>query len=205
MAPQLYQYLEADTLYDVCAVEALAAQITDHPWITGQLISVVLDPPDGIDITFAAALSVLEKGRLDGIVAGHDGVKVARLASRGVVGLEFALAVGAVLAVIDGFAIDPRELAGVVSRLTVRLSGEWKTTGAGAELQVSESTDAGDEYKFAANIALPDTAGIWDSFTVDSDVDLREGDPPNFYRLLGKQGAATAASIRFCELALIWV
>lgn len=208
MAEKTYSYLITDTLLDTVAFGGLAGEINIHPWITVALISVApTDPVGGIDITFAVALSDLEKSRLDGMVAGHMGVdlKLKRLASRAVVGLELSLNNGS-FAPIDGFVIDPLELTGTVSRLKIRLSGEWKADGSGAQLQVIETADASDEDKFAAPIDVADTAGAWAFFTVDSDVALREpGATPNRYRLDGKRSGGTASSIRYCELALIWV
>ncbi len=200
-----YDYPVTDTLYDTCAVGKLAADITTHPWITETLISVTMPDVNTIRIRFAAALSTLEESRVDGMVAGHDGVDVmiTRTMSRAMIGLDRALTVG--WATLNGFAIDPLELTGTVSRLVARLSGEWKASSLGAELQISETTDAGDEDKFAAPIPIPDTGGVWQTFAVDSDVALREGAPPNIYRLLGRRAGAGATTIRYCELALIWV
>ncbi len=208
MAEKVYSYLETDTLFDTVAIGALAAEITMHPFITVALVSVVAtQQPDGMDITMADELNALEKGRLDGVVAGHAGtdLKFKRLASRGVVGLEQSLNNGP-FAPIDGFVIDPLELTGTVSRLKIRLSGEWKANGSGAQLQVIETADASNQDKFAAPINVADTAGAWAFFTVDSDVALRvPGAAPNRYRLDGKRSGGTAASLRYCELALIWV
>ncbi|HEU01858.1 hypothetical protein LCGC14_0605650 [marine sediment metagenome] len=207
MAQTVYDYLRTDTLYDTVAVGKLAADITTHPWITETLISVTMPDPDSIAIKFANALSALEKARVDGMVAGHEGtdLKFKRLASRGVAGLEVSLNDGP-MAPIDGFVIDPLELTGTVARLKVRLSGEWKAVGAGAQLQVIETADASNEDKFSAPIAVADTGGAWAFFTVDSDVALRDpGAAPNRYRLDGKRSGGTAASIRYCELALVWV
>ena len=208
MAQKVYSYLETDTLFDTCAIGALAAEITMHPFITVALVSVVeTQNPAGMDVTMADALSDLEKGRLDGIVAGHAGVdlKFKRLASRGVVGLEISLNNGP-FAPIDGFVIDPLELTGTVSRLKIRLSGEWKANGSGAQLQVIETADGSNHDKFAAPIPVTNTAGAWAFFSVDSDVALREpGASANRYRLDGKRSGGTAASLRYCELSLIWV
>ena len=206
MAQKLYNYLITDTLLDTVAFGGLAGEIEIHPWITVALISVLpTDPVGGIDITMAAALSDLEKSRLDGLVAGHMGVDVkkTRLMSRPVVGLEVVLP--GPWTTLDGFAIDPLELTGTVSRLVARVSGELNTNGDGAELQVIETTDAGAEDKFAAPIALPNTGGAWATFTFDSDVLLREGTPPNVYEFRGRRDGAGSASLRYCELALIWV
>lgn len=205
MAETNYDYPVTDTLYDTCAEGKLAADITIHPWITETLISVTMPDVNTIRIKFAAALDALEKSRVDGMVVGHEGidVKIMRMSSRCARGVELALPVNWL--VIDGFAIDPLELTGTVGRLVARLSGEWKCGGTGAELQVSESTDAGDEDKFAVPIPIPDTSNIWKTFAVDSDVVLRTGVPPNVYRLLGRRAGAGATSIRYCELALIWV
>lgn len=208
MADKVYNYLETDTLFGTVAIGGLAAEITMHPWITVALVSVVATSgPAGMDVTMADELTDLEKGRLDGIVAGHAGVdlKFKRLASRAVVGLEVSLNNGP-FAPLDGFVIDPRELTGTVSRLKIRLSGEWKANGAGAQLQVIETADGNNQNKFAAAIPITDTGGAWAFFTVDSDVVLRvPGVAPNRYRLDGKRSGGTAASIRYCELALIWV
>lgn len=208
MAQKVYNYLLTDTLFGLCAIGKLAAEITIHPYITVALVSVVeTQSPDGMDVTMADELNDLEKGRLDGIVAGHAGtdLKFKRLASRGVVGLEESLNNGS-FAPLDGFVIDPLELTGTVSRLKIRLSGEWKANGSGAELQVIETADASNQNKFAAPIPVTDTSGAWAFFTVDSDVALREpGAMPNRYRLDGKRSGGTAASVRYCELALIWV
>lgn len=208
MAETVYDYLETDTLFNTVAIGGLRAEIALHPWITVALVSVVATSnPAGMAVTMADELSDLEKGRLDGIVAGHAGVdiKFKRLASRGVVGLEVSLNNGQ-FAPLDGFVIDPLELTGTVSRLKIRLSGDWKANGAGAELQVIETADANNENKFAAAIPVPDTDGAWSTFTVDSDVALRvPGAVPNRYRLDGKRSGGTAASVRYCELALIWV
>lgn len=208
MAEKVYNYLVTDTLFDTVAIGGLAAEITMHPFITEALVSVVpTSNPPGMAVTMAAELTELEKGRLDGIVAGHAGVdlKFKRLASRAVVGLEVGLNNGP-FAPLDGFVIDPRELTGTVSRLKIRLSGEWKSNGAGAQLQVIETADASNQDKFAAPIPITDTSGAWEFFTVDSDVALRvPGATPNRYRLDGKRSGGTAASLRYCELALIWV
>ena len=208
MANKIYSYLETDTLFDTVAIGGLASEIAMHPFITVALVSVVeTDPPPGMDITMADELSDLQKGRLDGIVAGHAGtdLKFKRLASRGVVGLEVSLNNGP-FAPIDGFVIDPLELTGTVGRLKIRLSGDWKANGSGAQLQVVETADGNNENKFAAAIDIADTSGAWSTFTVDSDVALRvPGAAPNRYRLDGKRPGGTAASLRYCELSLIWV
>ena len=208
MAETVYDYMRTDTLYGTCAVGKLAADITTHPWITETLISVTMPDADNIAIKFTNALSTVEKARVDGMVVGHEGtdLKFKRLASRGVAGLEVSLNDGS-FAPIDGFVIDPLELTNTVARLKVRLSGEWKANGAGASLQVIETVGGGgNENKFAAAIAVTDTGGAWAVFTVDSDVALRApGAAPNRYRLDGKRSGGTAASIRYCELALIWV
>lgn len=202
MAETLYEWLITDTLYDSVAVDRLANDITDHPWITETLVSVVLNGQK-IEIRFVAELSDIEESRVDGMVCGHNGVAVQMIMSRPVVGLEVAL-VGA-WATLDGFAFAPASVTATVARLVARLSGEYKAVDAGAELQVVETTDAGDEDKFASDVEIPDTQGVWQTFQVDSDVDLREGTPPNVYRLLGRRDVATSASVRYCELALIWV
>lgn len=202
MAETLYRYLVTDTLYDSLAADRLAADITDHPWITGQLVSVVLNGQN-IDITFAAALTAIEESRVRGMVCGHDGVAVKMIMSRGVVGLEHSLTPG--WDVVDGFAIDLPSITATVGRLVLRLSGEWKAGSAGAQLQVTEAAGASDQDKFAAPIDVPDTGGTWTAFQVESDVALLEGAGPNVYRLLEQRGGATAPSIRYCELALLWV
>lgn len=199
-----------DTLFGIVSKNALQIAIGMFPNEIGDAVVAIDEGNDEIKVTTPDVLDdALGVPILSSIVTAHDGIDILRriLWSRKVAGLEVEItSAEPAWEVIDGVRLTIGSFTGTPARVKMRISGEWRSERINSEVQIVETTSAGDEDKYATALVIPDTSGAWVKFEADTDVDLRSDILGNLYTILGRRAQNQAKTfIRYCNLSLIWV
>jgi hypothetical protein len=155
-------------------------------------------------VAFPAVLSPNDKLLLDQFMADKGWDFYAELpvvatfhASTKLVESEAAL--GADWTPLGGVVTDPHTFAKNVDKVFASLVGGVRTTGLGAELRMVQIA-AGVETVLGT-VALPDTLSSWATFQGYTNIPPSGG--LNTYRVEGRSGSASSASVRFISATLL--
>lgn len=208
------------TVYNYTISTAFPNQKVDIPSLTSEIetalplpapqidlaaggIGVNVTALDNCDIWFDAALDVAQEATLDGVVAAHSGFgTVATLiATEGIAGYPPTAVVGAGWVTMSMTVTTPRFFA-PVAEILGRVLGQVMTDGLGAQWKITQETSLGVKTDMSPIEALPDTAGVFETVRIDSDVTPDDGSW-NIYRLEINKNAVANVELQGMTFSMI--
>ncbi len=99
---------------------------------------------------------------------------------------------------IGGTVSNPSKVFPDLTSVRARVVGMVKSTGTGGELKLVEEDFTTPVDLNATPFAVPDTAGAWQTFSFDTDVQCRAS--RNLYCLMGRLNGATAIELKYVQV-----
>ncbi len=165
-------------------------------------------PSRKVHCDFAGTLTGQEITALDALRTAHQGVFTKIVFHNNLLLLRssFVITSDAPWEAVAGFVTKPSFFIPGISACSLRISADVKTTGATAQLQVTEDDRGAGSPPAIVNltstpVVLPSTASNWQTIEFDTDVAPRAF--KSVYCLEGRLNGATAAEIRFCSVSVL--
>ena len=161
--------------------------------------------PNLLDIYMADLLTAPQEAALTAAVAAHQGVGI-NAAMKGTLPVshgELIVASDLDWQVLEGIVTTPSFFDPDMTQIIARIIGEHR--GDGGQLRLLEGMSGqADEDKIVPFFDLPDTAGQWQRFKVDSTVPPRDG-LRNIYRTDARRNGALGLELRYATISMIVV
>lgn len=161
--------------------------------------------PDKLDVYMADALTAPQEAALTATVAATQGYGI-NAVMKGSVQLtrgEDQIVSDVPWQVVEGVVTTPSFFDPNMAQIIARIIGEHK--GAGGQLRlVEEMIGEPDEEKIVPVFDFPDTGGLWQRFSVDSNIPPRDG-TANIYRTDCRLNGAADLELRYATISMIVV
>lgn len=202
----IYNYSSANDFVNAPSVSLtlLSDEIRDSS--IGSTFENVLRSGDQIAIHFKTALSALERGELDTVVVGHEGVSSPYqiLETVALSPLNIQVNNTTEWQELGGILASPLDFGTDITELKAQVTGLYKGEGSGMELNVVEKGEwnqLADTDIINPALSLNSTGGAWAPFTVYSNIQVR----PGFwsYVVQGRCGQAVDMFMRHLSLSVV--
>jgi hypothetical protein len=155
------------------------------------------------EVAFSGTPIAADQTEVESLIAVHDGqppVDAVFVSSSKVVSGEKAIQ-STSWETLGGVVTSPSYFVPDLSEVFARIVGSAKTTGGTIELRFVEENGSGDTVLHSSAWEVSDTSGAWAPISFTTNVAPTEG--TYAYRLDGKLGTASSASVRFMSASLL--